>query len=104
MNSNLHIYILAAPLLTSFFLGIFGRKKQALIAPLVLGSLALSSAISVVVLNRTLEIGPLSYTVGAWLPPWGIELLVDPLSGLMLLLIAVVALVASFAAIPWVQK
>ncbi len=104
MNSNLHMYILAAPLLTSFFLDIFGRKKQGLIAPFVLGSLALSSALAFVVLGRVLETGPISYTVGAWLPPWGIELLVDPLSGLMLLLIAVVALIASFAALPWVRK
>ena len=28
MISNLHIYILAAPLLTSFFIGIFGRNNR----------------------------------------------------------------------------
>ncbi len=104
MNSNLHMYILAAPLLTAFFLGIFGRRNHALLAPCVLGSLALSSILSVVVLDNVLEIGPISYTVGAWLPPWGIELLVDPLSALMLLLISVVALVASCAALPGVRR
>ena len=104
MNSNLHMYILAAPLLTSFFLGIFARKKQGVIAPLVLGALAISVCLSVVVLVRVLEHGSLSYTVGAWLPPWGIELLVDPLSSLMLLLISSVALCATCAAIPWVKK
>lgn len=104
MNSNLHMYILAAPLLTSFFIGIFGRKNRAVMASCVLGSLTVSSILAVVVLNRVLAIGPISYTVGAWLPPWGIELLIDPLSGMMLLLIAVVALVASCAALPWVNR
>ncbi|NIQ96543.1 MAG: hypothetical protein GWN87_21885, partial [Desulfuromonadales bacterium] len=64
MNSNLHMYILAAPLLTAFFLGIFGRQNRTLLAPCVLGSLALSSIISVVVLKNVLAIGPISYTVG----------------------------------------
>ena len=47
MISNQHMYILAAPLLTAFFLGIFARKRQGLIAPLVLGSLTVSTIISV---------------------------------------------------------
>ena len=71
MNSNLHMYILMAPLLTAFFLGIIGRKSRTLLAPCVLGSLALSTILSIVVLRNVLEVGPISYTVGAWLPPWG---------------------------------
>jgi len=104
MNSNLHMYILAAPLLTAFFIGIFGRLKRQVIAPMVFLSLGLSTLLAIIVLARVLESGPISYTVGAWLPPWGIELLVDPLSALMLLLISGVALVASVAAVPWVER
>ena len=104
MNSNLHMYILAAPLLTAFFIGIVGRVNRKIVAPMVWGSLTVSTIISVIVLCRILQTGPVSYTVGAWLPPWGIELLVDPLSGLMLLLISAVALLASIAALPCAEK
>lgn len=97
--SNLHMYVMVAPLLTAFFVNLCGRLSKAWVAPLVLGSLAFSSVASVVLMGRVIAHGGYSYTVGNWVPPFGIELVVDHLSALMLVLISVVALVASVSAL-----
>ena len=104
MKSNLHMYVMAAPLLTAFLVNVCGRYSRKAIAPMVLGALGLSTLLAIIVLNRTLALGSQSYTVGAWTPPWGIELLVDPLSALMLLLISAVSFIATFAAVPCVKR
>ncbi len=104
MKSNLHMYVMAAPLLTAFLVNVWGRSHRKVIAPMVLGALALSSLLAIFVLKQTIQSGSLSYTVGAWTPPWGIELLIDPLSALMLLLISAVSFLATFAALPCVKR
>ena len=104
MKANLHMYVMAAPLLTAFLVNVCGRYSRKAIAPMVLGALGLSTLLAIIVLNRTLAFGSQSYTVGAWTPPWGIELLVDPLSALMLLLISAVSFIATFAAVPCVKR
>jgi multicomponent Na+:H+ antiporter subunit D len=96
---NLHIYVLAAPLLTAFAVNLLGRVSRAWIGPLVLGALSFSTVGALLTLLRVLRDGGYSYTVGNWQPPFGIELVVDPLSALMLLLISVVALLATCSAL-----
>ena len=103
-TSNLHMYVLAAPLLTAFFVNLLGRVSRAWIAPLTLGALGFASLTSICVLGKVLRHGSFSYTVGNWSPPYGIELLVDPLSALMLVVISVIALFASFSAIQSVNQ
>ncbi len=102
--SNLHMYVMAAPLICALFVNLLGRRSRSYIAPLALGSLLFSSVTSCFVLAGTLENGRLSYTIGNWRPPYGIELIIDPLSALMLLLISVVALLATCAALPSVRR
>jgi multicomponent Na+:H+ antiporter subunit D len=102
--SNLHMYVLAVPLLTAFFVNLLGRISRRWVAPLVLGSLSFASLASLCVLGKVLRYGSFSYTVGNWQPPYGIELLLDPLSALMLVLISVVALFASFSALQSVKQ
>ena len=96
---NLHLFVLAVPLLSALAVNLWGRNNRQLIAPLVLGSLAFSVFGSIIVMARVLNHGAISYTVGNWQPPFGIELVVDPLSAMMMVLIAVVALLASFSAL-----
>lgn len=50
---------------------------------------------------RSLESGAWHYHVGGWAPPWGIEIVVDPLSGLMATLVSGIALLVSFYAAPY---
>ena len=102
--TNLHVYVLAAPLLMAFVVNLLGRTNRGWIAPLTLGALAFSTAGSIAVLARVLREGTIRYTVGNWRPPFGIELVVDPLSALMMLLVAAVALVATFSALKSVEQ
>ena len=51
------------------------------------------AVVSVLLLLQVLDTGPISYAMGAWEPPWGIEYRVDALSGFLLVLISVVGAV-----------
>lgn len=101
---NLHLFVLAVPLLAALAINLFGRKTPQVIAPLVLGSLAFSVLGSIMVMSRVLQYGAISYTVGNWKPPFGIELVVDHLSALMMVLISIVALLASFSSLKSVEQ
>jgi multicomponent Na+:H+ antiporter subunit D len=58
-----------------------------------------STFAALLTLLHVLRHGGYRYTVGNWQPPFGIELVVDPLSALMLLLICIVALLATCSAL-----
>jgi multicomponent Na+:H+ antiporter subunit D len=96
---NLHLFVLVVPLLSALAVNLWGRNNRQMIAPLVLGSLAFSVLGSIVVMGNVLRHGTISYTVGNWQPPFGIELIIDPLSAMMMVLISVVALLASFSSL-----
>ena len=54
--------------------------------------------IAVAMLWQTLSTGPISYHLGGWEPPWGIEYRVDALSGFVLVLVSAVgAVIMPFA-------
>lgn len=98
IGGNLLAYSIAAPLVMAFVVNLVGRGRPVLVTGLSLASLAVSTLCSFFLLARVLREGTESYTMGGWQPPWGIELLVDPLSGLMLFLVAAVAFVATWSA------
>lgn len=104
MNHNLPILVLTFPLLAAFTVNLLGKISKKHVAPWTLASLALSSIASFFVLADVLENGTFTYTVGGWLPPYGIELVLDPLSALMLVLVSWVALIATFSALPSIKK
>lgn len=102
--SSLHLHVMAAPLLAAFAVNLLGRVSRRWVAPLTLGALGFATFGSLLVLLRVLREGGYSYVVGNWPAPYGIELLVDPLSALMLLLISAVALVATVSALKSVEQ
>ena len=97
--SNLPLFVLAAPLLTAFLVNLFGRLSKSWIAPLAIGCLSVSTILAVIVLGQVMAGGGYTYTVGSWQPPYGIELVIDRLSALMLVVISCVALLATISAI-----
>ena len=55
-------------------------------------------ALAVLLLLRVLDTGTISYAVGGWLPPWGIELRIDVLNAFVALIVAGIgAIVTPFA-------
>ncbi len=83
--------LLAAPLCV-----VLGRANIAW--ALALGAAWLSLAAAGLLLHQVSQHGVISYALGGWAPPWGIEYRVDLLAGYVLLIVsALAALVISFA-------
>ena len=53
-----------------------------------------SLAIAILLLGQVLSHGTVSYALGGWAAPWGIEYRVDPLNGFILLVVAAVSSIA----------
>jgi len=60
--------------------------------------------VAVSLFARVIDEGTISYAIGAWEPPWGIEYRIDALSALLVLLVSGVALVATPYALKSVEK
>ncbi|WP_298588848.1 Na+/H+ antiporter subunit D [uncultured Kocuria sp.] len=67
-------------------------RRNALQRTVAIGSLVLTLAIEALVLVSTWDIGPQAVHLGGWAAPWGIVMVVDQLSSLMLVVSTVVSL------------
>ncbi|MEX5234465.1 Na+/H+ antiporter subunit D [Kocuria arenosa] len=67
-------------------------RRNALQRTVAIGSLVLTLAIEAVVLGSTWNLGPQAVHLGGWEAPWGIVMVVDQLSSLMLVVSTVVSL------------
>src|SRR5690606_26983606 len=83
--------LLAAPLAV-----LLRHRTPAFVAALV--AAWATFAVSVALAVRVSEVGAISYALGGWAPPWGIEYRVDALSAVLLLLVSgMAALVLPYA-------
>lgn len=73
-------------------LGLVLLRRNALQRAVAIGSLVLTLAIETAVLVSTWELGPQAVHLGGWAAPWGIVMVVDQLSSLMLVVSTVVSL------------
>lgn len=73
-------------------LGLVLLRRNALQRAVAIGSLVLTLAIEVAVLTSTWDAGPQAVHLGGWAAPWGIVMVVDQLSSLMLVVSTVVSL------------
>jgi multicomponent Na+:H+ antiporter subunit D len=94
-QSPLPILIVAIPLLFSLITPVVGRWKRKWCCPLVITALALSLISSVGVAYSVVVDGPVSYYLGGWEPPWGIEYRIDHLGALMTLVLTFISLMAA---------
>jgi multicomponent Na+:H+ antiporter subunit D len=76
------------PLLGALFAALLRRGNTAF--ALTLAVSWIMPFIAVALLWQALSSGPISYHLGGWEPPWGIEYRVDALSGFVLVLVSVV--------------
>ena len=91
MSGQLPALQVVIPLLASVLCAFLPRGNWAWAV-----ALAASWAMPVVsglMLSEVLANGPISYAMGGWAPPWGIEYRVDAASGFLLLLISIVGAV-----------
>jgi multicomponent Na+:H+ antiporter subunit D len=85
-------------LVGGFLVALLGSFRKSLAYPLFVISLAASTVYSILGLARVIQHGAIRYALGGWVPPIGIEYVLDPLSGFVAVVICVVGfLVALYA-------
>jgi multicomponent Na+:H+ antiporter subunit D len=90
IDTNLPALIVVVPLLAAA-LAPFTRQLRAA-WPLTMITTIAVFVLSVVLLQRVLEHGTISYAMGNWAPPWGIEYRVDKLNAFVVLIVSAIAL------------
>ena len=96
--------IIVVPLISSLLVTLIGWFKKSLCFPIILITLGVSCFWSFSILRQVMGTGVVSYTLGGWVPPFGIELRIDHLNALVLIVIFVVAFLNLIAGHPATQK
>jgi multicomponent Na+:H+ antiporter subunit D len=84
--------LVTIPLVSAFIITATGWFNRRLAYPIALVALAVSFYYAVRLLINVLQTGPVSYRLGGWMPPFGIEYSVDTLNGFVLVLVSLVSL------------
>jgi multicomponent Na+:H+ antiporter subunit D len=91
LTAHLPALQVVVPLLGAFLTALLRRGTAAWALALIVSWLM--PAISVALLLEVSNSGPISYHLGGWAPPWGIEYRVDLLNAFLLVLISVIGAV-----------
>ncbi len=92
MNQQFPALIIIVPLIVALVITIVGWLNKKWCFPLALAGLTIPLFVAVGLLLEVLEKGVITYHLGGWRPPMGIEYRIDHLNGLVLLVIFSVAL------------
>ena len=96
VSPHLPILQVIIPLIGAFLAAFLRRGSSAFALALIVSWIM--PAIAGALLWQTLTSGPISYALGGWAPPWGIEYRVDILNGFVLFLVSAVgAVIMPFA-------
>ena len=103
MTAHLPVLIVVIPLLAAIVTPLLARLSPRVSRGLTIGALAAALTGATGALSRVLAEGTWRYQLGGWAPPWGIEYVIDPLSGGMAVLVSFFALVVSIYAGPHLE-
>ncbi len=96
IQSQLPILILAIPLFAAFLISITMGKSKAAVYFILVAAMAASFIASCMTLLQVVSSGrSIHYHLGGWSPPFGIELVIDHLSAMVLVLITAVSLLTA---------
>ena len=104
MTAHFPILIVIVPMIAALFIPLLCCLSVRLSRFLVLVSLTLDVYIAARLLELALSVGETRYHLAGWQPPWGIEIVIDPLSGMMGTLITIVALLVAFYSSPYLTN
>jgi multicomponent Na+:H+ antiporter subunit D len=104
MNLMMHlpVLIVVVPLLAGALIVLFNHRKGAWFITLLTSIFLLYASINLIQMLEQVDV--ISYTLGGWSAPLGIELRIDALSALMVLILAASALLVSIYALKSVEK
>ncbi|MCP3677839.1 MAG: monovalent cation/H+ antiporter subunit D family protein, partial [Deltaproteobacteria bacterium] len=96
MNGSEHfpVLLIVIPFLSALIIGIVGLLDKRLCQPIAVLALLGSLVASVGTLLQVMENGLVHYRLGGWMPPFGIEYVVDHLNALVLVVTSFVGLMA----------
>ena len=98
IDMHLPILLIVVPLVAAPLCVLLRQKTLvwAFASLVCLAALCMASML----LIRVLEEGVVSYAIGGWIAPWGIEYRVDTVNAFVLLLVSIIAAVLTFFALP----
>lgn len=100
--THLPVLIVVAPLLAAALIVVINNSKSAWLITLLTSLFCLYASINLLLIVQ--EVDVISYALGGWNAPLGIELRIDALSSLMLLILSISASLASLYALDSVEK
>ncbi|MFQ5898351.1 MAG: proton-conducting transporter membrane subunit [Candidatus Methylomirabilia bacterium] len=100
LEDHLPALLPVIPLLGALLLPAVGLVRRGLVYPLAVAAQAATAGLSLLALRQVLVSGAVSYHVGGWAPPWGIELVVDHLSAFTAVVVSGVGTLALLYAGP----
>lgn len=104
MSAENAVLIIVIPLIFAFLVPLVGQWKRILSYFCSIGALTMVSFISVFTLVTLIREGNIRYHMGGWAPPFGIELVIDPLNAIMLVMVSVVGLLVAVYSYRSVQQ
>jgi multicomponent Na+:H+ antiporter subunit D len=90
------VLLVILPLLSAFVINMVGLINRRYCFPVAVLAIFGSFVASVITLIQIMENGVISYRLGGWPPPFGIEYVVDHFNGLVLVAVSFVSLLAAF--------
>ena len=102
LMTHLPVLIVVVPLLSAALCVLFNNRKSAWFITLLASLFCFYASINLIQIVQ--EVDVISYTLGGWNAPLGIELRIDALTALMLLVLSASALLVSIYALKSVEK
>ena len=98
------ILIILVPLMASYAIPLVGWRWRGSAFYIALSAIGASLVCSSVLLYTVLTQGTIHYHLGGWLPPWGIEYVIDPLNGFVGAVVCVLSFLVTIASKQSVEK
>ncbi|OQY14369.1 MAG: proton-conducting membrane transporter [Desulfobacteraceae bacterium 4572_187] len=95
MTDQFPVLIVIIPLIFALITPLLGWWREKLCYPWVILSLALCMLCSIFILGKVIDTGVIHYYLGNWMPPWGIEYVIDHLNAMMLVIISTTGLIVA---------
>ncbi len=87
MTQHFPALIIVIPLLAAILTPLIGPLNRRLCYPWLVLSIGLTGCLAIALMAQVIMSGPISYNMGNWAPPWGIEYRIDQLNALLMVLI-----------------
>ena len=98
------ILIILVPLMFSYAIPLLGWRWRGSAFFVALAAIGASMVCSFILLYTVLTQGTIHYHLGGWLPPWGIEYVIDPLNGFMGVVVCVLSFLVTLSSRVSVEK